>query len=226
MGAGQRQTDPRRRGSAGEMGRSLKDRLKGWYRATKCRAAQRWAWGAGIDGLKTTGQEGRRHLYPTRRDKCRQASRRWVWKLACRKLPPHSGQTWGGRFLCIRWWALKLQRLGSIMGQVGHTCRGGGNKTVSSGLSPVTSPKLPTPSQVLLPRHRALPRGRAVKGNSQCCWPQGRGAQAAGSGQPCPPCPGTAPYTPGSENTCKPRWQGQQGARRRVAAQGPRQELR
>lgn len=64
-------------------------------------------------------------LYPTRREKCRQASRRWVWKLACRKLPPHSGQTWGGRFLCMRWWALKLQRLGSIMGQVGHTYREG-----------------------------------------------------------------------------------------------------
>lgn len=68
---------------------------------------------------------GARHLYPTRREKCRQASRRWAWKLECRKLSPHSGQTWGGRFLCMRWCALKLQRLDSIMGQVGHTCRGG-----------------------------------------------------------------------------------------------------
>lgn len=42
------------------------------------------------------------YLYPTLREKCRQASFRWVSKFARRKFPPHSGQTWGGRFLCIR----------------------------------------------------------------------------------------------------------------------------
>lgn len=56
------------------------------------------------------------HLYPMRLAKCRQASSRWVWKLACLAMPPHSGQTWGARCLWILWWADTAQELGSIMG--------------------------------------------------------------------------------------------------------------
>lgn len=51
---------------------------------------------------QTPTRPGAPHLYPTLREKCRQDSFRWVSKLASRKFPPHSGQTWGGRFLCIR----------------------------------------------------------------------------------------------------------------------------
>lgn len=56
------------------------------------------------------------HLYPIRLAKCRQASSRWVWKLACRAMPPHSGQTWGALCLWILWWADTAHGLGSIMG--------------------------------------------------------------------------------------------------------------
>lgn len=70
------------------------------------------------------------YLYPTLREKCRQASFRWASKFARRKFPPHSGQTWGGRFLCIRWWALKLQRLDMIMGHVVQTW---GEKSIERG---------------------------------------------------------------------------------------------
>lgn len=48
--------------------------------------------------------------------KCRQASSRWVWKLACRATPPHSGQTCGALCLWILWWAATAHGLGSIMG--------------------------------------------------------------------------------------------------------------
>lgn len=51
-----------------------------------------------------------------RRAKCRQASSRWVWKLACRATPPHSGHTCGALCLWILWWAETAHGLGSIMG--------------------------------------------------------------------------------------------------------------
>ena len=86
-----------------------------------------------------------------------------------------------------------------------HLSRGSKQgESVRRGLTPfllTKPPRLPRPC----PHGTWLSpsQGGAVKGNSRCWWPQGREARAAGSGQPCRPCRGTAPCTPGSGSTCK-----------------------
>lgn len=56
------------------------------------------------------------HLYPMRRAKCKQVSSRWLWNSGGSAVPPHSGQTCGGRLRCMRWWAAAQQPFDRSMG--------------------------------------------------------------------------------------------------------------